>query len=536
MDEKQFVLSPEFSPRLAAVDIGTNSIRLVVAEALRDGRYRVLDDEKETARVGRLLSSTGRLDPEAVDRALEALRRMKQIAAGYQVNEVRVIGTCAIREAADGAEFCRRVRDEVGLDVHVITAEQEAHLAFLSVARSFNLEGKNVAVADIGGGSTEIVLASGTIIDDVLTTPLGAVRLTEMFAKNGQAMVGDEFPAMVDFIDRELRKRIKKTTLAPHLLIGSGGTFTALAEMVLAGKGQLGLPIRGYEVTRAEVSHLVDRLRKMTAKARRNVPGLSSDRADIIVAGVAIIDRIMQCFKVNRVQVHDRGVRDGLLLTMLDASLGRTSETPHDQEAAIERFAANCGVDLNHGRQVARLAGLIYSQLIDRYHLAAEDRPLLEAAARLQDVGYLIDYEDHHKHSYHLILHSRLAGFRPQELELIANIARYHRGSEPKKKHAHFEHLSGADQQRVRKLAAILRIAGGLDRSNSQHVQAVAVEANGRQLTMRVVAPELPEVDLWAARRRAGLFEKAFGTRLVIEWQDPHPAAAGKDEQVLSDI
>ncbi|MEX0714229.1 MAG: hypothetical protein WD278_17980, partial [Pirellulales bacterium] len=273
--------------------------------------------------------------------------------------------------------------------------------------------------------------------------------------------------------------------------------------------------------------HLLDRLRKMTPKGRRGVAGLSPDRADIIVAGIAIIDRIMRRLKVNRLQIHDRGVRDGLLLTMIDKSLGATSEDPHDQEAALERFAAGCACDLEHGRQVARLAGLMYSQLMAYYELPAEDRPLLEAAARLQDVGYLINYEKHHRHSYHLILNSRLAGFQPHELELIANIARYHRGSEPKKKHENFSRLSATDQQRVRQLASILRLAGGLDRSNTQQVQAISLELVGDEVQMRVLADELPEVDIWAARRRAEPFEKAFDCSLSIEWQDARPTAEG---------
>jgi exopolyphosphatase/guanosine-5'-triphosphate,3'-diphosphate pyrophosphatase len=213
---------------------------------------------------------------------------------------------------------------------------------------------------------------------------------------------------------------------------------------------------------------------------------------------------------------------------MIDQSLGRPSENPHDREAAIERFAANCGTDLQHGRQVARLAGLILSQMIGRFDLRSEDRPLLEAAARLQDVGYLINYDDHHKHSYHMILNSRLAGFKPQELEIIANTARYHRGSEPKKKHDNFRRLSSEDRDRVKKLAGILRVAGGLDRSNSQQVQAVAVGVQKGQITMRILANQNPDVDIWAAKRRAELFEQAFDSTLEIQWQDPNrPASNG---------
>jgi exopolyphosphatase/guanosine-5'-triphosphate,3'-diphosphate pyrophosphatase len=418
------------------------------------------------------------------------------------------------------------VKDEVGLDIEVISAEQEAHLAFFSVQRGFKLDGIDAAIADIGGGSTEIILSSGNIVEAVCATPLGAVRLSEMFA-GPEGQIGDDYPRMIAWIDRELRRRTKHAILRPHLLIGSGGTFTSLAEMVAASKGQVLANVRGYEVTRAEVSHLADRLRKLPLRARKNLPGLSPDRADIIPAGVIIIDRLMQHFEINRVRIHDRGVRDGLLLTMIDRSLGRPSENPHDQEAAIERFAVSCRTDIEHGRQVAKLAGMMLSQLIGRFELTPKDRPILEAASRLQDVGYLINYDQHHKHSYHLILNSRLAGFTPHDLELIANVARYHRGGLPKKKHGHFRRLSKLDRKRVRRLAGILRIAGGLDRSNSRNVQAVQLSGQDSALALRVFANDNPDVDIWAAQRRTELFEKAFDTKLSIEWHDPNKPASG---------
>ncbi len=520
MDLHQNLLSPELSHRIAAIDIGTNSMRLIIAEALRDGNYRILDEEKESTRLGARLSSTGKLDPEAVRHSIEALRRMKQIAEGYQVRESRVIATCAVREATDGAAFRRQVKRETGLKVECISAQKEAHLAFASVARAFDLKGKEVAVADIGGGSTEIVLASGGLIEAIYTTPLGAVRMSELHSNPGGTW-GDNFDAMLRGIDKLLKQHTEKPVFQPHLLIGSGGTFTTLAEMIMAQKKQVGLPVRGYEINRAEVTHLLERLRKMPLKARRAVSGLSADRVDIIVPGLAVIDRLMRRLKVNRLQVHDRGVRDGLLLSMLDAAMGRPEVNPHDRDAAIERFAAACGTDLEHGRQVAKLSSQILAQLVEPFALDPEDRPFLEAAARLQDAGYLINYDQHHKHSYHLILNSRLAGFQPHELQLVANIARYHRGSTPKKKHNNFRQLSAADQDRVRRLAAILRIAGGLDRSHSQQVHTVELRHLSEGTTLTVIADQLPDADLWGAQRRAELFEEAFDTRLTLEWRRP---------------
>lgn len=527
MEEKQFFLSPELAYRLAAIDIGTNSIRLIVAEPLRGGNYRILDEEKESTRLGEQLGKTGRLDPAAIDKSLEALRRMKKIAEGYQTTELKTIATCAVREAANGEEFCRRARDELGLDIEVIGPEKEALLAFSSVQRAFDLSGKHVAIVDIGGGSTEIVLAYGGLVEAVYTTRLGAVRLSEAFPDTASSQ---GFGEMVDTIDRHLRKNTKNPVFVPHLLFGSGGTFTSLAAMTMAAKGQDGMPIRGYQVSRADVRHLLERLRKMPLKMRSSVAGLSPDRADIIVGGLAIVDRVMERFEVNTVQIHNRGVRDGLLLTMIDRSLGTNAGRPRNRDAALERLAASCGCEMPHSRHVARLAGSIFAQLAQHFHLNPSDQGLLEAAAKLQDVGYLINYDQHHKHSYHLILHSRLEGFQPNELELIANVARYHRGADPKRKHANFRQLSTRDQNRVRQMAAILRVAGGLDRSNTGQVTDVKVELGKKDdVTLWLAAQQLPEVDIWGARKRSKLFEKAFDANLSIEWADAGRAnAAGE--------
>lgn len=521
MPDKQKYLTGGMSHRLAAIDIGTNSMRLVVVDALRDGSYRILDEEREATRLGRSMQATGQLAEEAIEQSLAALGRFKQIADGYNVDQLQTIATCAVREAANRDDFCRRAKEQFGLDIEVISGEKEADLAFYSVRRNFDLQGKNIVMADIGGGSTELVLASGSLVEAVFSTDLGAVRLSEIFG-SGQAMLGENYDRMVEFIDRRLRKKTKKLHFQPHLLIGSGGTFTNVASMIMATKNQSGLPLRGYQVTWAELRHLLDRLRKMSPKARRNVQGLNADRADIIVAGLAIIDRIMYRYDLNTMQVHSGGVRDGMILSMIDESLGaRQAAPPVDREQAVDRFALACGAELAHGRQAAKIAGQIYEQLQGPLALSPENLPLLQAAARLQDVGYLINYDQHHKHSYHLILNSRMDGFSPHELELIANVARYHRGSEPRKKHANFKQLSPLDRHAVRQMAAILRLAGGLDRSHSQQITGVVSETAPGGVELYVESPTYPDVDIWGARRRAGLFEQVFQTVLTIDWHDP---------------
>lgn len=512
---KQTVLSPELGRRLAAIDIGTNSIRLVVAE-VHGHRYRVLDDEKVQTRLGRRLHESGLLDQDAVDISLRSLRRMKEIAQGFQVQELRAIATCAVREATNGEEFRRRVRDEVGLKLRVISSEEEARLAFYSVQQAFDLTGKNLALADIGGGSTEIVLASGNLIDEIFATQLGAVRLTEMFGAD--ALSDSQFQAMVDWIDDHLKETVRKTSFTPHILFGSGGTFTTLATMLRGAKVKGRDSLRTTQISRAEVRHLLERLRKSPPRERAKMPGLNPDRIDIITAGVCIVDRLMHRFKVNIAQIHFRGVRDGLLLKMIHRRGNGKRLTAADRDKAIDDFARAAGCDMIHDQHVADLAGQIYSQLIPHADLPRDGIVLLQTAARLRDVGYMVSYDGHHKHSYDLIHNSVLPGFTARQRSLIANVARYHRGARPKKKHENQRDFAKAERRMVAKMAAILRIAGGLDRSRMQLVQRVEVRFTPDEVLLLAHSERQPEVDLWDARRRIELFERVFKTAVRIEW------------------
>ena len=533
-EDKQIYLSAEMTCRVAAIDIGSNSVRLLVAEALRGGNYRILDEEREPTRLGKSVSANGQLDDESMERTLAALRTFKQIAAGYQVTSLRTIATCAVREARNGPEFCRRVREEIGLEVEVIPAEREGRLAFSSAQHAFDLTGRNVIVADIGGGSTEIVFATGNLIESIFTTPLGAVRLTEQFGL-GEGAEPADFQRGIEKMEEEigscLKKRTTRPLFAPHFLIGSGGTFTTLAELVMASKKQFDVPVAGYKVSHAEVRHLLDRLRKMPLRARRGMAGMTPDRADIIVAGLSIVDGLMRRFRINMLVIHTRGVRDGLVREMIEDAVGPSGDDPSHCDEAIERLAAACSGELEHGRKVASLAGRIFEQLAEPLKLATADRLLLECAARLQDVGYVINYEQHHKHSYHLIRNSRLPGIRAHDLELIANVARYHRGALPKRKHENLSRLSSEDQQRVQRMAAILRLAGGLDRSRSQQVRDVLVRVGDEGITLEVVSDQEPQVDIWGAERRTELFEKVYGLQLAIHWAGRVPdRPAAKDQ------
>src|SRR3954467_1005941 len=505
--------------RIAAIDVGSNSIRLVVAEVLTSGGYRVLDEERENTRLAAALSKTNQLDPKAADSSVTVLRNFLSIAAGYGVNQVRAIGTSALRDAEDGPEFCDRVRKSLKLSIEVISANEEARLAFLSVSRAFDISGRRVAVADIGGGSTEIVLASSGLVDQVYETKLGAVRVAEECGVTGRSSER-RVQKLRDFIDRALKKEVRKPPFVPDMLFGTGGTFTALASIIMARQGLAGQPMWGFRVSRAQIRHLVADLANMSLERRCKVVGLSPQRADIIVAGLAVVERIMRQLGANVVQVHTRGVRDGLMLTMVQQLPTPPSMPTEDRRAAIEEFAKNCGVDLSHARQVSRIAGSLWQQLATPLGLKLDDRELIESAALIANVGYLINFDGHHKHSYHLIVNSELPGFERRQLQILANVARYHRGTRPKKRHENFNELSVEDQKRVCELAAILRLALALDRTHQQHVGEVRARVRDDVVRIVVQSQDEANVDLWAAERKVDLFEKVFGRKVSFTARD----------------
>jgi exopolyphosphatase/guanosine-5'-triphosphate,3'-diphosphate pyrophosphatase len=285
--------------------------------------------------------------------------------------------------------------------------------------------------------------------------------------------------------------------------------------------------IHGYEVLRSEVVHLLAMLTRKTLPERRLVPGLNADRADIIVAGVAVVEELMIFFGANQLLVNERGIREGLIIRAMEKhELLPVVSTPRTWRGTVLNFVRSCHVDEPHSLHVAQLSLTLYDALAARFQLKKSDRKLLEAAAILHDVGYFIAYSSHHKHSYHLIRHAELFGFTPRERELIAQIARYHRKSLPKRKHETFQALNEEDQQRVRRLGGMLRLADGLDRSRSSLVQSIACELCGAAVTLRLSGSEDMSLEIFGANAKKDLFEKAFGLQVVFATQ-PHYVGEG---------
>jgi exopolyphosphatase/guanosine-5'-triphosphate,3'-diphosphate pyrophosphatase len=499
-----------------------------VAEILPDGTYRVLDEEREMSRLGAGLARSGRLADDAMARSLDVLGKMKAIADGFGVTELRAAATSAVREAENGHLFRREAWRRHRVRVEVISPEEEARLAFQSATRRFNLEGRSVAVADIGGGSLEVVLSAGSIVDQVHSLPLGAVRLTERYVKS-DPLRNRHWKALRKAIDASLSREIGRPPFTVEVMVGSGGTFSALGAVLRAEReGQEGNP-HGYAITRAEVERLLAWLLEIPEAQRKDVPGIPPQRADIIVAGVAVVSRLARHLDCRQILVNDGGVRDGLLLSMI-GELGITpapaaDAPPPERMDAVRRFARTCRSNERHGEQVARLAGRIFEGLRRRYRLPASSAELLTAAAFLHDVGFLVNHAGHHKHAYHLIMHSDLPGWSAREIEVIANVVRYHRRAYPRKSHANFRRLDQGDRRLVRRLGGILRVAVALNRSHRQLVQDVQCRVRKGRVILTLRAATEPVVELWDARRKAGLFEKAFDVELGLKWALPRDAA-----------
>ncbi len=510
-------------PRLAAVDIGTSSVRFVVAEIQPDGGYRVLDEDREMTRLGQGVFRTGELVDSAMELSLQTLGRMKAIADGFAVQDLRAIATSAVREARNGREFCREAWRRCRVRIEVVSPEEEARLVFKSVARHYNLDDRLTAIVDIGGGSTEVILAAGGVIEQLHSVPLGAIRLTEQYVKS-DPLKSRHWKALRRAIDQEIEHAIGAPPFAAEVMIGSGGTFTNLAEMAQAERDNRVTPVRDFTLGRAEVVRLFDRLRETPLAQRREIPGLNPKRADIIVAGAAVVARLSRHLGTLRVLVNDRGIRDGVLLSMIEDLPGTVAPSRAPVATRLEaarRFARQCRSNERHCEHVAALAGQVFDALGDAFALPAPARDVLQAAALLHDVGYLINHEKHHKHAYHLIMHGDLRGFSAREIELIANVARYHRRAFPNKRQENFARLDRGERRLVRRLAGILRVADGLDRTHSQAVTGLQCRVGDGWVRVLLTATRNPAIEIEDAQRKAGLFERAFRSDLAVSWPQP---------------
>jgi len=503
--------------RIAAIDIGSNSVRQIVADVTPEGGITVVDEMKAAPRLGAELDVTGVLGTTAMERAAQAVGRMATLARQLGATRIEAVATSAVRDASNGQQFVARVRQEAGLELRIIDGAGEARLSWLSALAHFDVGRGRTVVMDIGGGSLELALAADGVLDDLVSLPFGALRLTERYLRGGSG------PKAVEKLRKHVRDALKnvlpRRDWRGAQVIGSGGTFTNLAGIHLARRGMfVARNVHATAVPREEVEHILDMLASMPADERGSVTGLNPERSDIIVAGIAVAAEVMARLEARDVHVSRYGIREGLLLEI--ARITPTVADPGEaRERSVREFAERCHYEEGHATQVQRLALRLFDAVGARLGCGPDERQTLGDAALLHDVGYHINYDRHHKHSYHLILHAELLGITPSEQVVIANVARYHRGAPPKKKHRNFSGLDKDLRDRILRLSAILRVADGLDRGHVGAVRELGIRylARALRITPRPAkgARQL-RLELWGAHRKSQLLAELAGIPVEI--------------------
>ncbi len=504
--------------RLAAIDIGSNSIRQLIADVSPDGRIRIIDEMKAAPRLGAGVDMNGIMSERAIRDAIDALSRMSTLAKQYGAAHVETVATSAVREAANGKGFIDLVRRTTGLRVRALEGEDEARLAFRSALAHFDLAKSRAVVMDIGGGSLELATSAGGLIDRLASFPFGAIRMTEQFL--GARPTRKDVRRLRKFVREDIGKALPLKDWRRAMLIGSGGTFTNLAGMYLRRRGATTAAgkVHGTRIPREEVEHLIDLLLSSSPGERQQIPGLNAGRADIILGGLVVAAEVMARIEARHLVVSGYGIREGILL-----EAARVKSVPADPGAARERtvrtLAERCNFERPHAERVQRLALQLFDAIGPRLGCTVTDREMLSDAALLHDIGYHINYDQHHKHSYHLILHADLLGMTPEEQMMVALVARYHRGASPQPKHEGFGRLDPENRRRVEILSAVLRVADGLDRG---HVGAVAsVKVRWTERALRITPVKHPRakvmrLEIWGAQRKSELLERVTGLPLVL--------------------
>ena len=523
--------------RIAAIDVGSNSIHMVVAEARPDGHYVVLDRGKEMVRLGERSLTTGRLTKPAMERGIETLARFKALALRHGVNRFRAVATSAVREAGNGGEFIQRIYDEVGLRVRVIPGIEEARLIYLGVAQVVDLGGPPSVILDIGGGSVEIVLIDKGRATELHSLKLGVSRMTEEFLENDPPRSRE-----ITRLEKYLREQLEPALAGAikrraHRVIGTSGTLQTLVSMAAHRLGvHPGTQIHGLEVPADEVSKLRRGLVRSDRETRLAMRGMDPKRVDLVIAGAVLTDIVLRRLKASRLLACTWALREGLLqdyITRHAKGIEESARFGDVRRRSVVRLMRRFGAPSGHSEHVARVALRLFDQLRGRLRLKAESRGWLEAAALLHDVGHLIEHEEHHRHSYYLIVNSNLYGFRPDEIEAIGQIAmHHHRKGMPKPGEGGSAILSPEIWRQVKACAAILRLAEGLDRSHYAVVRDVKVKGRGHRVSIELQAsgPEA-SLEIWEAKRRTELLEKLLGAEIALRMRRTARASARKKKR-----
>ena len=505
--------------RLAAIDIGTNSIHLIIAEVdARLGKFKILDRKKEISRIGSGSSDMKYLSEGAMNRGIETIKRFKTLADASNA-VIRAVATSAVREALNQREFIRRAQKEIGIKIEVASGSEEARLIHLGVLQALPIFHKKIMLVDIGGGSSEFLVGQGRKIFYANSLKIGALRLTQRFfaSDSTDKKILKECRRYVAGMINPITREVKKHNC--ELYVGTSGTVVSIADMISLRRDNNKDSGNNFTFSSKELRKIVEEITKAKdSRQRSEIRGLDPARVDIIVAGALILDEIFRALNIDRMTVSDYAFREGIIFDTIEKRYKRRGfhRLHNIRYQSIIHLAETLKYEKQHSHHVSQLALKIFDDTKKLHQLGNTEREFLEAASILHEVGLFVSHAQHHRHSYYLIKNSELMGFTENEKEIIANVARYHRKSHPKYKHENFDTISTNDQEIVRCLASILRIADGLDRSHSTLVRNLECKIKRKRVQCELKTKRNASLDLelWGAERKKQLFEEVFDTKM----------------------
>ena len=517
---------------LAAIDIGTNSIHMVIVRVQPQlPTFTIIARERDTVRLGDRCFQTGNLKPELMERALASLSRCQQLAASYNADHIIAVATSAVREASNGRTFIQQIQKELNLSVDLVSGQEEARRIYLGVLSGLELNNRPHIIIDIGGGSTELILGDSHEPRFLSSTKVGAVRLsaeyvtTDPVSEQEYQYLHAYIQGMLERPVDELKAFLKKGEMVQ--LLGTSGTIETLANIHAREKlGVVPSPLTGYQLTRRDVADLLQKFRILNYQQRCEIPGLSSQRAEIILAGTMILHTVMEMLDLDSLVIGERALREGIIVDWMLAH-GLIEDRLKYQGSVRQRSVLNISqkyqLDLPYADRTASFALSIFDQTQGQLHQATgNDRELLWAGALLHNCGVFISHSSHHKHSYYMIRNAELLGFTETEIEIIANIARYHRKAPPKKKHEGYQNLLTKDQRSlVSQMSAILRVAVALDRRQIGANKAIKCHfSNPAELILELTPAYSNDdcaLELWSLDQKKEVFQQEFNVQVITK-------------------
>ena len=507
--------------KLAAIDIGTNSIHMVIVQVNPKYTFDVIHREKEMVKLGEGVFATNRLSTRAYREGLATIQRYVQLADQQGVDEIITAATSAIREARNGGEFLDEVIQKTGISPQVISGKEEARLIFLAVRHAIDLQEGNTLVLDIGGGSTEAVVGNNSEVFFRSSIKLGVRRLLDMFENEGP--VGKEargvLEAHIKYVARDILEEAKSFGFSR--VVGTSGTIRTLGEAAHLTEGGKEWPsVNAEVVSKNSIDKLTGQLLEMSAEQRSEIAAINKTRADAIHLGGVLLSQLLEMLSVSEIVLCDASLREGLIIDYIQRH-SQQALTFTDQEDLRHRSAAQLArqfdSDLEQKLHVTKLALQLFDQLTKAHGLSSHERDILEYAAMLHGVGQYISFKGYHKHSRYIIKHSELRGFTNEEVLLIGQVVRYHRKKHPHKKQKKFKRLTKEQQRVVQLLAGMLRIAISLDTTKSQLVSEVDGRVSKKKVVIVAHGEQPLELEIWAAQRHKGLLEMAVDREVTIK-------------------